>query len=75
MAKQLPLFALPARTKRVLMHVIDAGDHGCVTDFRYFVHLRCRQCGHDAGWSEHHTKRETHSQPCPRCNVLPGGAS
>jgi len=68
----------PRRPRRVLMRVVDAGDHGCVTTFRYFVHLQCPRCGHDDGWSEHHTKRETLSQPCPKCNEMAhieGGAA
>lgn len=66
--RQPTLFAMPAKPRRVLMRVVDAGDHGCVTRCRYFVHLKCEKCGHDAGWSEHMTKKASMSQPCPKCN-------
>ncbi len=56
------------RSPKVLMQVVDAGDHGCVTEYKWFVHLVCPKCGHDDGWSEHHTKREAERQPCPVCN-------
>lgn len=57
----------PSRPRRVLMHVVDAGDNGCKTKFKYFVHLECPKCGHDAGWWETDTKREAQTQPCPMC--------
>ncbi|WP_109074112.1 MULTISPECIES: hypothetical protein [unclassified Azospirillum] len=67
--RQPTLFAMPPKPRRVLLRVADAGSHGCVTSFRYFVHLVCDRCGHDAGWSEHRTKKEATSQPCPVCNA------
>ncbi len=69
MARQFALFgSLPRRPRRVLLRVVDAGDHGCVTSFRYFVHLVCPRCGHDAEWWEFSTKRESLTQPCPKCS-------
>lgn len=70
--RQADLFNLPPRPRRVLLHVVDAGGHGCVTDMPHFVHLACSRCGHDAGWSEHRTKQAAVSQPCPVCNAAQG---
>jgi hypothetical protein len=75
MPRQPDLFpAAPRRPRRVLMRVVDAGDHGCITDKRWFVHLVCQRCGHDAEWLEFSTKRESLSQPCPKCNGGGDGA-
>lgn len=54
----------PRRPRRVLMHVVDAGD--CESTYR--VHLVCPKCGHDDGWHHGLTFTETKRQPCPKCN-------
>lgn len=53
----------PRRPRRILMRVIDAGQHG-------YLELKCRKCGHH---EEHLGVEETISaanrlRPCPVCN-------
>jgi hypothetical protein len=68
--RQESLFGNPPRKPaRVLMRVVDAGDPGVATVYRWFVHLKCPRCSHDAGWWQCATKRIAESQPCPKCTT------
>jgi hypothetical protein len=52
----------PRRPRRVMMHVVDAGDR-C-------IHFRCAACGHDTGWIawDNSVRRAKRGMPCPICN-------
>jgi hypothetical protein len=66
-ARQLELLAKPPRKRRrVLMHLIDAGN---LPNGGKGVHFKCGRCGHDGGWWQVDTVTEAkRGEPCPKCN-------
>jgi len=51
----------PRRPRRVMMHVVDAGQG--------MVELQCAACGHNTGWVQSRTvTEERRGRPCPNCN-------
>lgn len=56
----------PRRKRRVMMHVIDAGqgNGGPVINFQ------CSRCGHGTGWidDEKSVSENKRGIPCPNCN-------
>lgn len=55
------LFETPRSKRRVMMHVMDAGDGR--------VRMRCDNCGYDGGWRKSRSvKEERRGEPCPNCN-------
>ncbi len=62
--------------RRVLMHVIDAGDHGCVSDDAGIAVYKCGRCGHETDWTPFRTFTEAkRGIPCPKCNPTTPQAS
>ena len=60
-----------APRRRVLMHVIDAGDHGCVSNDAGIAVYKCRKCGHETDWTPFRTFTEAkRGVPCPDCNHI-----
>jgi DNA-directed RNA polymerase subunit RPC12/RpoP len=68
----LDMFPKPPRKKRrVMMHVIDAGDHGCVYEpgNTHIAQFQCAKCGDKSGWIEMRTATDgRRGIPCPNCN-------
>jgi len=58
----------PRRPRRVLMHVVDAGEwYG---GNGKGIQFSCQTCGHDTGWIKD-TRTVTENKrgiPCPKCN-------
>jgi len=57
----------PRRPRRVMMHVVDAGEGGWCK----VIHFKCSTCGYDEGWTEDHRTigENKRGRPCPRCNT------
>lgn len=61
---------------RVMMHVIDAGDHGCVSDDAGIAVYQCGKCGNKTDWTPFRTFTEAkRGLPCPDCNRSPRAAA
>jgi len=62
----------PPRAKpQKLMHVTDAGDHGCVYEpgNTLVVFCECAHCGYKSGWFEaKNVSTSKRGYPCPKCN-------
>lgn len=72
MSRQSALFAQPARPRRVMMRVADAG---AAPGKGHMARLTCVRCDHDAGWLHFDTVSEVkRGLPCPKCNVPEGSA-
>lgn len=58
----LPLDMPRTRQRRIMMHVVDAGDG---------IQFRCNTCGHDTGWivDEKTVTENRRGMPCPKCNA------
>jgi hypothetical protein len=71
MPRQLELLEKPPRKQpRKLMHVIDAGDSGCVMEPKtaFIAKFKCA-CGYESGWLQVNTTTEARrGLPCPACN-------
>jgi len=60
----LPL-DLPRLPKRVMMHVVDAGNFPSEESA---VRLQCRSCGHETGWIPGRSvSADRRGRPCPEC--------
>lgn len=64
------LFEMPPKPqskRRVMMHVIDAGDG----DGEDLVRLKCKKCGHDTDWipASKPWSLDKRGRPCPKCNA------
>lgn len=62
----------PRSPRKILMHVVDAGDSGCHGGGD-LVRLECKTCGHDSGWCSMSANGWTLTKtkrgiPCPECN-------
>lgn len=58
--------SLPRAPRRVLAHVIDAGEY---SEYSNFVQFGCPRCGWESEWSGEYTVTESkRGIPCPRCN-------
>lgn len=69
-AEQLDPPRRTARAKRrVLMHVIDAGDCGDCGEQESDVVLQCARCGHTTDWTRLRTTDAKRGVPCPCCAV------
>lgn len=59
----------PRAKRRVLMHVIDAGDCGACRGNECDCVFYCRRCGHTSDWTRvANTSEGKRGQPCPFCN-------
>lgn len=68
---QAKLFDKGRRKPRVMMHVCDAGDHGCLVDSpgEHIVRFECPRCGYGTGWvTVANVTEGKRGKPCPRCN-------
>lgn len=69
--KSPPLFdiAKPRKSRRVMMHVTDAGETGFEDRGSHSVCMACPKCGHQTGWIAVKTVTEgKRGKPCPKCN-------
>lgn len=58
------------RQPRVLMHVLDAGDHCGEHDGEVIAVMRCKKCGHETDWTVFRNVTEAKSGvPCPKRNT------
>lgn len=66
MPRQAELFEKPSRPRRVMMHVVDAGQ-GC-------AQFKCSRCGHVSGWltvdEDESVSSLKRGRPCPKCNPI-----
>ena len=57
---------IPRRKRRVMMHVMDAGNGpSCMV-----IEFECKKCGHNTGWikDEKSVSENKRGMPCPKCN-------
>lgn len=75
MTKQPTLFPkdeIPRTPRKVMMHVIDAGDHGCggTEPGEQWVKYGCSTCDEESEWQSARSITEARKGiPCPRCNT------
>lgn len=64
--------AAPPKTRRVMMHVCDAGeggDWGVEGSGPLAVRMECKRCGHETDWFTVQNMTEgRRGLPCPKCN-------
>lgn len=59
----------PRAKRRVLCHVIDAGDTGGCEGHEADVRFKCQKCGHETDWIRMPTASAAkRGIPCPNCN-------
>jgi predicted RNA-binding Zn-ribbon protein involved in translation (DUF1610 family) len=70
MALLFPKEELPRTPRKVLMHVIDAGNGcGMMERGQHIVEFQCPTCGHNDGWHTVNSVSEgRRGIPCPKCN-------